>query len=1382
MGKAVVETAADMTLNAALSQYDNMVKDLYGLFTTSQSISEIYDNLEEYYKKAIMEQGIGKDEAAYYAQQIMSSFFDSSDSGSNNLLNIKSNDFQLSPVENTGLVNPAVMKSQIVEFMKYRAPIKGGLSLIEGIKTFGQVQKQMEVVESKNEYYKAKETLVGDFSDVWKEVREYQFRDENNYDDYSGHVGFPSEDYIKYEINELINSKDKLGNMYSTVMYYYQGNDYLSDVLADGYDLNEAYKLADDNTSIKIAGVPYNINNDYSEVQVNGYHPVGSHNDAANQTEWHSGSTEIIVYKYNTETKSYDRYDNCGTLGITSTASSNAGDIAQGLINTYNDLKTKIENSESYKILKDTSDYNMCVLRKFVYDVKNNGDDSYPKLIKEMAYVQRKMQNMYGYVSDTNNPGYNAFKKSMDDNGTWSQIESLKGDPSGYLNRYRDYVKKLSDSLNASDGLRVQYRNNIEGENGVKKQLFKIVSRFQNLRALIDKKRANLVNVKSKLNAALADAGTCDTKRNDWSTKTDGLGSDDQTAAANKTEITREETTMSTEEIQSMITRVDNAIGTLDKIKDKLNEFKIFCNQAGQYGISWEDFGSTEDAAIQTFYYQLISAVTNYGIVSDKALSDMYNAAKSKSDYDIIQGYLLSGNTGAIHVSESYVPADNEHALDLTKAQRKLYTWMYGNFGGKELPATVGGQTETDKVVISSKEATEDKEDNIGIKTIKEKTNNIKDSSVEKSADNTSNFDKDNAELPTKVLEEMNKKLNENDSDSPVELSEKGDESKKSEEKMMAAATGSDGGDGIAGLFKDVLEAISSKSQELLAKLRDEIYISTYIMNTFTYQTYEAELIDKYNNKNGTEIAVAAMYDKADDKYTLKSDYEKIAESAKSLTNISICPDNNYLYGSEIEYMIYGDPNKDAFTTIYIIRFACNTVYAFMDPEINQYTLSWATAIFGTPPLTPLVPVAKIAFTIAWSLAESGVDIYLLKQGQAVPLMKNSSTWVLLPSNIADLVSGEIGDQVKARVKEAAYSAITAGANKLNEWTNMADEELTKLIEDYKNGSEEAVKNMGEYITALEQSYTDQIVSYANQAVNEYISICNSVRDRLAAIEATVYTAEELANLSDDEKKFNELFYNRSYGDAQIAEFIKFELGEWLKEEKRNGTQNAIYEAKEIAVNTLIADVTTIIDDYNTLIGKTIIEGATDIKNSIDTKCSTIVDNVKTKINSAIDDASVYIKNGKDEIVKKFTNAIDGGAEKLKEYASNGIDKAFDSLSNVFADGNISDGAGKNPAQNLYATLLSWRYSDYLNVFLLVNLFVNDSKVLARMADVMQTNIVNMPNGNADFRFSKTYTYMSLTTEAEVKPLLSIGLLSNMGIDNTASEWYKINYNNILGY
>ena len=64
----------------------------------------------------------------------------------------------------------------------------------------------------------------------------------------------------------------------------------------------------------------------------------------------------------------------------------------------------------------------------------------------------------------------------------------------------------------------------------------------------------------------------------------------------------------------------------------------------------------------------------------------------------------------------------------------------------------------------------------------------------------------------------------------------------------------------------------------------------------------------------------------------------------------------------------------------------------------------------------------------------------------------------------------------------------------------------------------------------------------------------------------------------------------------------------------------------------------------------------------------------------------------------------------------------------------------------------------------------------------MQTNIRNMPDGNKDFLFSKAYSYMSLTTEAEVKPLLSVGFLSYLGVENSTSDWYKIEYTNILGY
>ena len=1396
MGKAVVETASDLALNAALSQYDNMVKDIYGLFTTSQDINEIYDKLEEYYKKAIMEQGIGEDDASLYVQQIMGTYFKSSESGSDNLLGIKTNDFELTPVENSYLINPAIMKSQIVEFMKYRAPIEGGLSLLEGIKTIGNVQKQMEVVESKNNYYKKKEELVDNLGKAWSRIREYQYRHINSYPEsapVSGH-GFPSETYyVKEQIDVLNNYKTGLESLYSSMLYYYQYGRTLGDTLTgtDSFRLNEAFKLIESggNWSAVVGSSLYTISDSYTEVTVTGkdenkYHPVNTDNPGGNK-EWKSGDTYIIKWALNGITHKYDKYDYMSDLGLSASSQSNAGEVAEGLIKEYFLLEDEIRNSESYKLMStlnvnDSLAYKMYVLYVFVTDVREKGTKSYPMLIAQMTSTLCKMKNLWSYVSDADNPVHAAIENSMKSRScrgtnTWELIQSLKDklsmdvSSSEYLPFYNSYVNTLSDLLDSQ--IRPEYESKITGSFGAINTLSKAGNTMLAIDRLIEKKKGNLNEAKSLLEAARQTSSECDTKRDEWSQKTEKLDADDTLGASNKTEINREKESVSTDMIQSMITRIDHALETLNALDNKLDEYKI----AGVYWWQLADDAGGNRIDIEKFYMLIKSGIDTLG------MSEQYKAVpKNGNEYDAIKQALLGNAAYNVTASTPYAAADGEHALDLTYEQRSLYAWMYNNFGGDKLPADEGGETSETNIKGKADDAKNSEKNEIT--KVKGSITSAKDSQVEKTPVDTSKFSTSDAKLPSNILTELKEKRGEDNTDNKKEL-DSSDET--DQDKMMKSATGSDEGGGITGMFGDLIDIVSGKAAALVDTLRDEIYISTYIMNNFSYKTLEAELIDKYNNKKGASLDVKAIYTPSGDSYVADTAYSEVVKEARTLTNFPINPDNNYLYGSEIEYMIYGDPNKDAFGTIYIIRFACNTVYAFMNPEINEYTLSAATALFGTPPLTPLIPIAKIAFTIAWSLAESGVDIYLLKQGQAVPLMKNASTWVLLPGNIAEFLGGEIGTYVKSKVKDGINSVISAGAEQLNNWTKMTDEELQKLIDEYTSAADKEVTEIGSYINSLTQSYTDQINLYAHQAIEEYVNICNSVKQRVSAVPSGSYTAEELQKLSEGEQLFYNIACDGEITDAEIAELIEFELNEWLNRQAENGKENAIYEAKEIAVNVLLQRASDdIIYEYTTITASEMSETVDEIKEKIDNILAKRVKDVSDKIKETIDLNLGYISKGKNNIVKKVTDAIDNGADKLKEYASNGVDKAFDGIQNLFSDGTISgaDGNGKGTAQSLYANLLSWRYSDYLTLFLLVNLFANDAKVLSRMADIMQTNIVNMPGGNEKFLFSNTYTYMSLTTEAEVKPLLSAGLLSNLGIDNTASDWYKIKYTNILGY
>ena len=131
LGKAVAASAGDLALNTALSSYDVVLKDMYGLFATSQNIDELLENLEGYYRKSIEPIGLSKDEKEDFVQQAMSLLREST--GNDNLLNMSLVDFKVNKPDTASVINPAILKSQIVEFMKYRGPINLGLSFFDAI-------------------------------------------------------------------------------------------------------------------------------------------------------------------------------------------------------------------------------------------------------------------------------------------------------------------------------------------------------------------------------------------------------------------------------------------------------------------------------------------------------------------------------------------------------------------------------------------------------------------------------------------------------------------------------------------------------------------------------------------------------------------------------------------------------------------------------------------------------------------------------------------------------------------------------------------------------------------------------------------------------------------------------------------------------------------------------------------------------------------------------------------------------------------------------------------------------------------------------------------------------------------------------------------------
>ena len=62
MAKAMVSSAGDLTMNAALADYDAILKEVYGLFAVSQDDDELYKNLNEYFKTTLVSGGVVSEE------------------------------------------------------------------------------------------------------------------------------------------------------------------------------------------------------------------------------------------------------------------------------------------------------------------------------------------------------------------------------------------------------------------------------------------------------------------------------------------------------------------------------------------------------------------------------------------------------------------------------------------------------------------------------------------------------------------------------------------------------------------------------------------------------------------------------------------------------------------------------------------------------------------------------------------------------------------------------------------------------------------------------------------------------------------------------------------------------------------------------------------------------------------------------------------------------------------------------------------------------------------------------------------------------------------------------------------------------------------------
>lgn len=137
--KVVISDAGEMAMNAALAQYDAELMDQYGLFMMEKKPSQMESELEGYFNTSLNGTGIA---GAEDYQKI---------------LDLVTEQFEVIELEGTQIYKTEVEKQQIIEYMKYRAPVCLTELVLEKLEQLNGVKAMADAMDAQLEFAKAME-------------------------------------------------------------------------------------------------------------------------------------------------------------------------------------------------------------------------------------------------------------------------------------------------------------------------------------------------------------------------------------------------------------------------------------------------------------------------------------------------------------------------------------------------------------------------------------------------------------------------------------------------------------------------------------------------------------------------------------------------------------------------------------------------------------------------------------------------------------------------------------------------------------------------------------------------------------------------------------------------------------------------------------------------------------------------------------------------------------------------------------------------------------------------------------------------------------------------------------------------------------------------
>lgn len=1198
LAKSVASSAGDLALNTALTNYDTVLKDMYGLFATAQDMDEVFSKLEDYYRTSITSAGVSDEAADDYVEQIMSQLgLVASEDDTADLLNIDIASFEVSKYEDGNLANPTIMKKQIVEFMKYRAPINTGLSFLSALQSFTDLNKQTDLVDKRQDYYKQQETVMKSAQQAWQYINEY-----------NKSAFISDKNYFSNMKNNLSNYAGKYNTIHTKTIK----------------DLYHTSGLGKFNPSY-LKFVEETIEVDGTEETIVALHvnqdPVKK---AKNYTEY----TDFSDSNPPTESELKLQLTNLNTA-------------YNAVISARDDL-----------IAYDSGTYGL------QYIVQTNRRGLYTRYVNSV----KKYYERYSRLLNANKFASEELKATEIDLWGDDNVDTFENWIESGINKFETFRATFGGDFSSINSTFSKFSNTIGDKTdstSINTSIKEIYSQICSYRTTLYDASTNLSTAKQHLEDVLdgiKPGGDLDNAKEAWSKAANDSTLDNNTMAKqDRAELKDLGEHFKTEDVQALITRCEKIISGLNKQIEEIDKYKY----AGTNLTEITDYSAFERIVGNKYGSGTLEKITTNENELNNKISEWWNA-----------GVFQNGNVDISWVNQSGSKAN------LREDKLKFYTYLYQHFHDSAFSET------TNEVAVENTTEKQNYED----------TKEALSSGANEKAKDT----------PTiAVSGDISKQPN---LPSDGKAGKTPAASKNTGNSDAAEKTSSS----LSSMFKDLAGALVN----MATGLRDDLYVSDYIMSMFSYDTFEKE----------------AKYDALDE--SVQKDYNsvkaaEIPETADltSLTKEDISADNNFAYGGEIEYILYGGSdttNKVAsYGSIFAIRLGFNLVYAFTDSEIRDGALAIATPISAATLGVIPAPLIQAAIVIGISIAESSIDLMCLREGMKVPLYKNKNTWNISFTNL----SQQLGSAAKNLVQPAINKAIDSSVEYLDSWLDKTEEELNNL-------TEEELTKLG---NSVQSSFETMIEREAGIVIQKVTTLVEN------GIEECLTTEDEIVN------------------------YVNTNLNEWLASSNEDKSSMS-YQVKEKAVSVICEASGQYIKD---------------IYNGIRTASS----NATSSAGVALNDIFGKVRDAVEGKVKGLTsNLVASAKSEIKDAAKNGASKLKDTI-NGKVDQLCGSGTG-NPEVSGISSMLSFQYSDYLRLFLIVGLITNEQSIILRTADVIQVNMAQKLTDDKDYQLKLSATYVQINASLQVKPLMmALPLFSevkNNPKDNT--NWYSFEYSAIRGY